>query len=75
MKKNYNLLENVLGIQGGRLMPSYKVYEDYTYTLVYEVIAENKEEALEKILDDPYEYRNLNEDRDDVLTTRRWEEK
>jgi hypothetical protein len=73
MKKNYNLSENVLGIQEGRLMPSYKIYEDYTYTLVYEVIAENKEQALEMILDDPFEYRNLDEDTVHVLITRRWE--
>jgi|688.fasta_scaffold2620260_2 hypothetical protein len=54
-------------------MPSYKIYEDYTYTLVYEVIAENKEQALEMILDDPFEYRNLDEDTVHVLITRRWE--
>jgi hypothetical protein len=54
-------------------MPSYKIYEDYTYTLAYQVIADNEQQALEMILDDPFEYRDLDEDRDDVLITRRWE--
>ena len=38
-------------------MPRYRVYEDYEYTTISEVEADNEEQALEMIVDDPYEYR------------------
>lgn len=53
-------------------MNKYRVYEDYEYTLVYDVEANSFDEALEMIKDDPYEYRNLDEDRDDVLVCTRY---
>ena len=50
-------------------MTKYTIYEDYVYTLCYVVDAESKEEALEKVIDDPYEYRKK-EERDDSLLGR-----
>ena len=40
-------------------MTNYKIYELYNYTLTYNVEAESEDEAIEKIQDDPYEYRDF----------------
>lgn len=40
-------------------MTKYKIYELYNYTLTYNVEAESEDEAMEKIQDDPYEYRDF----------------
>jgi len=47
-------------------MSNYKIYELYNYTLTYNVEAESEDEAIEKIQDDPYEYRDFElEDNED----------
>lgn len=51
-------------------MTKYTIYEDYVYSICYTVEANSKEEALEKIIDDPYEYRDP-EDRNDALLSRK----
>lgn len=40
-------------------MINYKVYELYNYTLTYNVEAESEDGAIQKIEDDPYEYRDF----------------
>jgi hypothetical protein len=54
-------------------MTKYRIYENYTYSVCYEVESNNKLEAIEMILDDPYEYR-IPEDFDHVLSSRDIEE-
>jgi hypothetical protein len=43
-------------------MTKYIIRETYQYELVYTVEANTEEEAVDLILDDPYEYRNPEED-------------
>lgn len=40
-------------------MTNYKIYELYNYTVTYNVQADNEEAAIDKVLDDPIEYRDF----------------
>ena len=43
----------------------YRVYELYQYTVSYYVEAENKNEALDMVIDNPSEYRDYELDDDE----------